>query len=120
MLKKTFLICRCGGLFEDLDLCIYDDNLLTTAIGNEIAVPKRVCNVTEDCNQLISHWNLRKSFRADLQMNCSSGYCRSTNEQLWTKGTIIGEDFCHQKLKMGNIFDIKEPGPLRDRSFPRF
>ena len=65
-----------------------------------------MCKVTEDCYDLISHWNLRDSFKSSLEMVCTSeGFCKSTNRQLWTRGTITGEEFCHQRLEMKNIFD---------------
>ena len=77
-----------------------------------------MCKVTEDCYDLISHWNLRDSFKSSLEMVCSTeGQCKSTNRQLWRRGTITGRDFCDQKLEMKNVFDTT--GPSREKSFKR-
>ena len=78
-----------------------------------------MCEVSEDCYDLISHWNLKDSFKSALQLTCTSdGICRSTNSGLWYNGTITGEEFCEQELVMEDIFDA--PGTLRDRSFKRY
>ena len=96
---------------------------LTDASGSNIDIRRfttRLCNVTDDCYDLISHWNLRDNFKSSLEMICTTeGYCKSTNRQLWTRGTITGEDFCFQELEIKNIFDIRTPGLSRDKSFKR-
>ena len=79
----------------------------------------RMCEKTEDCYDVISHWNLRENFLSQLQMICTpSGFCQSTNQQLWrTGGSLSGNNFCDQTLDMENIFAAS--GSLRDRSFKR-
>jgi len=135
-------VYRCGRSFDDLDFCLDDGNVLNLASAHSIIgevdfvnvnlvydwakeinirnITSRMCEVTKDCYDLISHWNLRDSFRSDLQMTCTSdGYCKSRNKQLWTRGTLLGENFCQQELEMENIFDITEPGPSRNHRFKR-
>ena len=103
--------------------------------GNKIVYPKfeiqliyldysyelkitRMCEKTEDCYDVISHWNLRENFLSQLQMICTpSGFCQSTNQQLWRTGSLTGNNFCDQTLDMENIFAAS--GSLRDRSFKR-
>ena len=78
----------------------------------------RMCEKTEDCYDVISHWNLRENFLSQLQMICTpSGFCQSTNQQLWRTGSLTGNNFCDQTLHMENIFAAS--GSLRDRSFKR-
>ena len=83
-----------------------------------------MCEVSEDCYDLISHLNLRDSFRSDLELTCTSdGICRSTYGGLWTDGTITGEEFCKQELLFLNVFKtnvIKSTMSIKRYAFPSF
>ena len=124
---------RCGRPFEHLDFCFDDENVLNLAstghiignwevtygMGRKVLNITRMCEVPDDCYDLISHWNLMDSFRSALELTCTSnGMCKSTNSGLWTNGTITGEEFCEQEVLMEDIFDA--PETLRDRSFKRY
>ena len=83
-----------------------------------------MCDVPDDCYDLISHWNLIEIFRSALELTCTSdGICRSTNSGLWTNGTITGEEFCEQELSFLNVFKtnvIKSTMSIKRYVFPSF
>ena len=65
----------CNKLFSNHFECTIHDNRTFSTSS---------CNVTKDCYDLISHWNLRDSFKSSLKMICTTEGCsgRRYNESL--------------------------------------